>query len=276
MFEVVGAVSAPGRAGRANEDGFGTAGRFAWVIDGATGLGDEELIDGPSDAAWLTAEMGAAFRAFADEAEGPAALLSMAARACEARFLKARRRTPAERYEIPTAAVLVAASGPDGLEIAELGDCAIYIAAGGRVTRFGGTEAGRALEQQNARKMVVAGGGRSPEVLAFLRRVRNLANTPNGYPIFAPDARSADAVRQHRLPAPSGEALLLSDGYEAAVEDYGLFDGPALIAAARGDVRAPLEALRAVEAADPDCRRHPRFKQSDDATALLVRFGDVH
>ena len=275
MFEVLGAVSEPGRADRANEDGFGAAGRFAWVIDGATGLGDEELIDGPSDAAWLTATMGEAFRALAADADEPGRLLALAAKICEDRFIAERRRAPAERYEIPTAAVLVATLGADGLEIAELGDCAIYIGAAGGVTRFGGSAAGRALEQQNARNMMASGGGRSPEVLAFLRRIRNLANTPGGYPIFAPEANSADAVRRHHLPVAAGEALLISDGYEAAVDDYGLFDGAGLIAAARRQVRQPLDALRAVEAADPDCRQYPRFKQSDDATALLVRFGAV-
>ncbi len=275
MLEILGAVSAPGRPGRPNEDRCGATGRFAWVIDGATGLGDEQLMDGPSDAAWLAGEMDAAFREFADAAPGPAALLAMTARICEDKFLAQRRRAPAERFELPTAAVLLAEFGAEGIALAELGDCAIHIEADGALTRFGGTESGRALEQQNAQNMMVAGGGRSPQVVSFLRKVRNMANMPGGYPIFAPEAGAADGARLHRLPVLAGDALLVSDGYEAAVDDYALYDGKGLLAAARTNVRIPLDALRDVEAADPDCRRFPRFKPSDDATALLVRFGAV-
>lgn len=275
MLEILGTVSAPGRVGRPNEDRCGAKGRFAWVIDGATGLGDDELIDGPSDAAWLAGQMDAAFREFADTAAGPAALLATAALICAEKFVAQRRRAPAERYELPTAAVLLAEFGAEGIALAELGDCAVYVEADGALTRFGGTERGRALEQQNAQNMMVAGGGRSPQVVSFLRKVRNMANMPGGYPIFAPEVGAADGARLHHLPVLAGDALLISDGYEAAIEDYALYDGKGLLAAARTDVRTPLDALREVEAADPDCRRFPRFKPSDDASALLVHFGPV-
>ena len=32
-----------------------------------------------------------------------------------------------------------------------------------------------------------------------------------------------------------------------------------------------VELLRAEEEADPECRRHPRFKRKDDATAAYLR-----
>ena len=69
----------------------------------------------------------------------------------------------------------------------------------------------------------------------------------------------------------------MTDGYEAAVDDYALFTPAELMAAAQTDIRAPLDAARAVEAADPACVRFPRFKPSDDATAILVRYREgVH
>lgn len=277
MLTVRDAVSAAGREGKANEDGFGARGRFAWIIDGATGLGDESLLDAPSDAAWLTAVMNEVFAAEADAASGPMALLEHAAVVAETRFAAERRRAPAERYEVPTAAVLMAEFRPGEVVIAEIGDCAVYFQAGaGAVARFGGTEEGRALEQANARKLMASGGGRTADVLAFLRAVRNKANTPEGYQIFGPERGSAAGVRlhTHRWHG-DGEALLLTDGFEAAVEDYALYDPPGLMRAARDGLKGPLEALRAIEKADPECKRYPRFKPSDDATALLVRFEPV-
>lgn len=272
-FTVVDAVSAPGRAGRANEDGWGTSGRFAWVIDGATGLGDSPLLQAPSDAAWLTAAMGRAFSEAAQTAASPMDLLAAASSDCATRFLSERTRPPAERFEVPTAAVLVAKLAPGRIEVAELGDCALVVSSGGSLTRVGGTETGKALESDNAARMMAGGAGRTAEVTNFLRAVRNKANQPGGYPIFAPEAGCESGARQHTITVGAeGEGLLLTDGYEAAVEDYALYDLAGLLSAARSDVKEPLARLRAVEEADADCTRYPRFKQSDDATALFVSF----
>lgn len=285
IINVAGALCEAGRPGRPNEDGYGTAGRFAWVIDGATGLSDERLTPGASDAAWLTAAMGEAFHAAAGRCDDPGALLAEAAEVTAARFRRERRRAPREAYEIPTAAVLVLHAG-SSLRIAELGDCAVWIAlSGADPVRFGGTDAGRARETESARRFVAeaggtgtgaatktgTGGGRSPALLAHLRAVRSRANTPEGYATFAPDPACIAGLRRHELAGATGHALLLTDGFEAAIDDYGLVDGPGLLAAAH-DLPAMLARIRAVEAADPDRRRYPRFKRSDDATALHIRF----
>lgn len=271
MFEVVGALSNPGDPGRPNEDAWGRADAFVWVIDGATGLGDERLLNAPSDAAWLAAALGAALEAAAADAADPVALLTAAAAAVEARFVAERRRSPREHYEMPTAAVLVAHVTPSAIAIAELGDCAIYLAASDEVLRHGGTETGRAAERGGASRLMGGGGRWTAETLAYLRSVRNMANSPGGYAIFAPDATCATLARTHRQASPIGTALLVSDGYDAAVQGYGLFSESGLLAAASERLAGPLEALREVERADPDCTRSPRFKPSDDATAVLIR-----
>ncbi|MET0529866.1 MAG: hypothetical protein ABW003_16290, partial [Microvirga sp.] len=55
-FQLLFQESAPGS--RFNEDGLGHRGRFAWIIDGATGLSSEPMTPGPTDAAWLAGQMG--------------------------------------------------------------------------------------------------------------------------------------------------------------------------------------------------------------------------
>ncbi|MFL4993046.1 MAG: hypothetical protein ACJ8DV_17385, partial [Microvirga sp.] len=55
-FRSLDRLSLPGS--RVNEDGTGLRGPFAWVIDGATGLSDEQLTSGGSDAAWLAGLVG--------------------------------------------------------------------------------------------------------------------------------------------------------------------------------------------------------------------------
>ncbi|MEM6849219.1 MAG: hypothetical protein AAF580_14325 [Pseudomonadota bacterium] len=272
MLRLVEAISDPGSTTKPNEDGYGTAGRFAWIIDGATGLADAPLLDAPSDAAWLTARINAAFEELSATHIDPSVLMRSAADRVSAEFASQCLRAPEERYETPTAAVLLAHFGTV-VTVCDVGDCGLYIDAGPRIIRFGGTAAGKALEQRNASQYMASGKGRTQEVMAFLRRVRNLANTPKGYAIFAPGADWTDRARVHMHRSSAGTALFMTDGFEAAEEDYGLYDRAGLMAAAKADISVPIKAVREAEAADPDCTRFPRFKPSDDATAMVVQYG---
>jgi len=71
--------------------------------------------------------------------------------------------------------------------------------------------------------------------------------------------------------APGDDVLLMSDGFAALVDSYAALDAEELMAtlATRGLVELAFE-LRAIEAGDPACARFPRFKRSDDASALWL------
>ena len=66
--------------------------------------------------------------------------------------------------------------------------------------------------------------------------------------------------------------LLMTDGFAALTDRYKAYEPAALVKAA---ISAGLQELgrelRAIEVADAGGSRHPRFKQSDDATAILLR-----
>jgi hypothetical protein len=65
---------------------------------------------------------------------------------------------------------------------------------------------------------------------------------------------------------------LASDGFLALASDYARYTPEGLFDAALARGLTPLgEELRATEASDPDGIAYPRFKRSDDATALLLR-----
>jgi len=67
--------------------------------------------------------------------------------------------------------------------------------------------------------------------------------------------------------------LLATDGFLALASDYGAYGVDGLMAAAMDKGLAVLgEELRAIEAGDAGGDTFPRFKKSDDATALLLRF----
>ena len=271
-------ISTPGKAGRPNEDALGFEPRLAIVLDGATGLGSK-LLDAPSDAAWLASEGAERFVRHAGSLHGQA-LIAKVAEEVEAEFIRLRHRAPVETYELPMASlILVEPEDGDRLAIHGFGDCGLIISRpDGSVEVVGKGFDLKDEEAKSAATLAAQQGVRAtdnltePAFQAALRASRNRYNGGGGGWVFAPQAACAAHATSHTLEVPRGSRLLLAtDGFLVLVTDYGRYDAKGLIAAvAEQGLTVLMEELRAIEAADPDGVRYPRFKQSDDATALFV------
>ena len=278
-FAVLDWASLPGDPAGPNEDAFAAEGAGAVVMDGATGLG-EPLLDGGSDAAWVAA-FGAA-RLMAERRAGKTCeeALREALGATQREFERLRRRAPNETWEIPFASMMFASLADGALEALWFGDCAALVGSpGGGAAIVGDALSRRAKERERVARLAASFGAAAAErgvrevFLPALREARNGVNTRTGSWLFGPDARAAAHVARTTLPAPEGSIVLLAtDGFLALTSDYGAYGPDSLLDAALSKGLASLgRELRAIEATDPDGRRFPRFKRSDDATALLLR-----
>ncbi len=278
-FEKIDSLSSPGNPEKPNEDSFGFTSNAACVFDGATGLG-EALMPGPSDAQWIANFAARRFCAHAnDEQGGIRGWLSGAARDAEHSFRALRYRAPRERYEIPYASGVMTALNGDRLHILWFGDCAVLLRdANGMFVLFGDTLEKRESERARVEKISKAGNARPADkilredFLPALRASRNLVNTGDEW-LFAPDAKCAEHAKDAQTQAAQGMILLLaSDGFLALCSDYQRFTPEALYSAVQqGGLTKLGEELRAIEMSDPGGVTYPRFKTSDDATALLLR-----
>jgi hypothetical protein len=271
-------LSLPGDAAKANEDAFGQDAQAAVVIDGATPLGDS-LMPGPSDAAWI-AQFGAR-RLLAHLRDGMSARKALrAALADTQKSFEALRRAPVEEmWQTPCASMMLAVPGESGVELLWFGDCAALIKQGdAAVTVVGETMDKRAAEAQRAQALAKeknlspAAGLSRQEFIGALRAGRNRINSGNSW-LFSPDVKAASHVSRRVVKAASGSTLLLaSDGFLALASDYGAYSADSLMTAAMDKGLGALgEELRAIEAGDAGGDRFPRFKKSDDATALLLK-----
>ncbi|MDQ0463972.1 hypothetical protein QO010_001743 [Caulobacter ginsengisoli] len=272
-------LSDPGSAGRPNDDAFCAADGFAAVLDGATGLGGR-LLDTPSDAAWV-AQQGAERLTHHSTTHHGHDLLRAALADVEARFVAERLSAPTEMYELPMASLMMVQAGPpDALTALWFGDCSALVQRPGQAIEVVGSafdqkadEAGAAASLAASLGMGAVGHLERPEFLTLARAARNRYNTADdGDWVFAPDVRCAEHAQTATLAAPPGTWLLLAtDGFLALASDYQRYDPAGLMAAARTEgLAALLRELRAIEDADPEGRRFPRFKKGDDATALLL------
>jgi Protein phosphatase 2C len=273
------ALSIPGNPAKPNDDAWAQTTGAAVVLDGATNLG-EALLPGGSDAAWIARFAARRLMAHVEAGRDAGEALGAALGDAERSFLGLRRRPPKENYENPYASMMFVALAEAGLEALWYGDCAALVARPGAPVEVVGeafdkraAEARRVKMLAEAKGLAPAAGVNRPEFLSALRAARNGVNTEKGGWLFGPDAKAARHVRRKTLTVPEGAVVLLaSDGFLALSSDYGLYDAGALLAAAQAKGLDALgRELRALEAGDPEGLRFPRFKTSDDATALLLR-----
>jgi hypothetical protein len=277
-FNLIDSLSLPGDQARPNEDAFAHMPHMAVVFDGATGLG-ERLMPGRSDAQWLAQFAVRRLRAHAQDAgPDPREWLRLAVHDAQKSFAALRHREPQENYEIPFGSLMLGAIGEGALDLLWFGDCGALIQT--RESGFmmvGDTRAARTRESARAglASKAPAAAGVRDEFLPALRASRNTINTPGGDWLFAPDQACASHAQEARVAVEEGGVLLIaSDGFLAISVDYGRYTPEALLETAKLHGLAALgEELRTIEAADPEGRAFPRFKRSDDATALLLSLG---
>jgi hypothetical protein len=304
-------LSLPGDKTKPNEDSFAHLDDAALVLDGATPLGPS-LLPGPSDAAWI-AQFGARrLAAHLKDGDAPALALEHALADAEKSFAGLSRQPIQEKWQTPCASMMMvvvelglapspprvqstlaeempaagsrASEGQRGqtIELLWFGDCSAIIQRDGEIELIGDGLDKRQAEARRARliaqekKISPASGVNRPEIEPFLRAARNRINSGRNW-LFSPDARAAAHVSRKAVALQEGALILIvSDGFLALVSDYGAYDIAGLMAAAVGKGLAALgEELRAIEESDGGGEKYFRFKKSDDATALLLRVGQV-
>lgn len=286
MLTFVEAISLAGDRKKQNDDAYGKLGRCAWVIDGATDLG-EPLSQEASDAAWLAASLNASMYETAtaydlvgaDEDDIRMALMTASQLALED-FPVSARSVGVERWRLPTASALIVSEHEGTLIGVDLGDCRCFALDASGATHGIGGPPNAADDERRAASHAAKTADPSallldPITLDRLRAKRALHNIgeEGGYWVFGlqPDCAWRSRAWSLDLARPA-HILLMTDGFAALTDRYSAYDAGGLVRAALDKGLQELgRELRAIEAADAGGAKHPRFKASDDATALLLR-----
>ncbi len=266
--------------GKPNDDWIGYDERVAVVADGATGLGGKRLVSSDdSDAQWIAK---ASVNHFLNARTDDAVRDLVREINDHAVTVVARENDLADipRYAWPMAGFIMARMQDGIIEISGLGDCVALIRmSDGFVERFSALPQSGAAEISAARQSMERDGCsweaiRSPQVLDELRERRAANNTPeSGVWTLGLSREACEHVFTIALPVPEVDSIMLmSDGFSAAEENYGLYDRAGMIEAARGKGLASILAeIRHVERIiDPEATRYPRYKRSDDSSAILL------
>lgn len=275
MLTFIEAISLAGDRSKQNDDALGFADRRAWVLDGATDLHDAPLTRGASDAAWLAHFANARLHAAAPDGDLREMVRMSSSLAAQA-FAAASNNARHERWQSPISSLLMLEATRAGIRGLDLGDSRVFaLDADGAVHIAGGAadaadaESELAAAQEDADQPLL----QRTATIEMLRAMRAGLNREGAHWTFGLDPTCANHARTWaftlRRPA---HVLLMTDGFSALVDRYRAYDAAGLVRAALDKGLHELgRELRAIEAADATGACHPRFKPSDDATALLMR-----
>jgi len=266
-FDLLQSISIAGDAAGANDDRLGCSDRTAWIIDGATDFGPPGLLGARGGAAWIAMEADAAF-AGAEDGDVRSICRHVFGRLA-ARFALARTRPPRSRWELPSAAFLLARIDGQGLELGWLADCRALIRRGDAVHAIGPNAAGKAAERADAAQFAAV------DHAAMIEHLRSRRERPDRR-VLGVEPAMAEHVETAQVAAAAGdELLMMTDGFAALIDDYAAMTPDRLMeAVAMRGLGSLADELRAIEQADPDGKRFPRYKMSDDASALWLRIAD--
>ena len=251
-ISVLDAVSDPGNPAKANEDRLGHNDACAFVIDGATGLGDRQYVDPDgSDAAWIAARFADAFQRGITRDTTIPDIARVASEDALRSFTGSHPDVP--RYAWPLSAFAMVHATRDAFTFYGLGDsCVFLLQEDGSASLHTAIPGAYAREQEHARSHIARTGG-----------IWTLGLVPE----------AADHLVHEPLPVKTrAHTIICSDGLADLVVLYALYDAASLVRTAldRG-LRPMIDELRRLEReVDPHGLRYPRFKQSDDTTAILV------
>lgn len=274
MLTFVESISLAGDRAKQNDDACGFRGARAWVLDGATDLHGEPLTGWKSDASWIAHFANAhLFGAERDDLRSAARDASAAARDAFTKLLAGRTF---ERWQSPISSLLMIEETADGVVGLDLGDSRVFaLGVDGALHVTGGPKTGREAETRAAAQQTDADKPllERTATIDMLRRGRSALNQDGAHWTFGIDPVCADHARtwSFKLARPA-HVLLMTDGFAALTDQYGAYDAAGLVRAVLNKGLQELgRDLRAIEAQDSGGTLHPRFKKSDDATALLMR-----
>jgi hypothetical protein len=256
---------------------------WAWVIDTSIFPGTVPVVHPKSDATWLAAFANERLSNLAPQADDGVVLIRHVMEEAREAY---RAVAPQERHEDfvswPLGAMTLVRRRGNILESWTFGDTTAYVSQpDGTILTLGDAPGLRDAESAKAAELMHASGSRPSHILdepVFLswlgdrRERQRKSGTPAALLSFNPGA--ADRLRHETAPCQDGTTILLaSDGFSALVDLYGAMDAKGLMEVALASGLQPLaQKAREIETqVDPDGKVYPRFKLSDDTTALLVR-----
>ncbi|MBK5241699.1 hypothetical protein [Clostridium sp.] len=276
-FSIHDSISIAGN--KTNEDIVYATDNYGWVIDGATGLNNKNFTGSLSDAYWFVNEWNNYLKEnISDNSTGIKEIIIKGIECISNKFYHIVKLKHIDRTDLPSASIVVIRINNKKVEYFLLGDCTLIVQ----------NNNGKSLSiKQNLldildgkvktemAKLMVDKGMKyieaRQEINSLLVKHRLLKNTPNGYWTLEFDKNAVenslcgcfDFVECKKI-------LLMSDGFSVIFDNYNYVDKNNIISIVeKQGLEQIYNVIRFIEEEDADILKFPRFKKSDDASAII-------
>ena len=262
MIKILDALCEAG--GARNEDLIRYDEKNVLVLDGSTGL----RADAP-DACWFTENFADAFMGLIRRTDDLCASVEQALEEVRRQFFR-ECRDPCADGVFPSASAVIAHQSGDLLQILNVGDCTTVLFEKEKtsllyseeVDRFDGAVIAELQKERQRTRLDIADLVKTDRIRGMLLENRKKMNAPDGYEILAfnmPKRTPSHLLQIDR--AQLRQVVMLTDGFRPCLEALKTLPCPSL--------RSLYESLRQTEREDPGMNQRPRFKISDDASAIV-------
>jgi hypothetical protein len=276
-FSIHDSISIAG--GKINEDIAYSTENYGWVIDGATGLNNRSFTGASSDAYWFVNEWNDYLKeSILNNSVSIKEIITKGVEVISNKFFHLVAVEHLDRIDLPSASIVVLRVNNNKMEYFLLGDCTLVVQNNeGKSSiikqRFLDALDNKAKEEMAglmARKGINFIEARQ-EINPSLVKHRLLKNTPNGYWTLEFDKSAVENALLGYLDFEDcKKALLMSDGFSAIFDNYHIIDESNLISRVeKQGLQQIYKLLRAIEEEDAEILKFPRFKKSDDASAVI-------
>lgn len=266
-------------SGPVNEDAVGYIGdpddiQAAWALDGVTGINDLSLGLQGSDAQWFVSRIDAHLRSLLPEARTMQDVMSSLV---DRLIDDLAHITLPDNYDPPAACIAAVCRIGAQWQAVRLGDCRLLAEdrkGFHRIVDFPNDDFDHWVTAEAVR-LRAAGLSNLQDIAQALQPAlfadRRRRNRPDGYGVIEAD-RACLAFAEYMPLADPSAVLLMSDGFFRLVDHYGDITESELLrrAVAGSEIPALYDTLRRIEQSDPQCRKFPRLKPGDDASAIAL------
>lgn len=265
-------------SGICNEDMVGVCKNGAWVLDGATGLNNKNLISKESDAKWYVTWWNEYLQENIDKNKSLKEIILDGLDMIEKEYVIKLNEYDIESIDKPSASSLIIKLYKDKLEYFILGDCTLIINTlnkdiiikDERVCKFDEEVFVRMNKLNKIDKLTLL--DKKNILLPLIVENRLKKNSEEGYWILE---FNKDAIEKsiHGYIDIEHEAKIMmsSDGFSCAWDRYDIFDENEMIKIGQNNgIEYIKDKIRELEREDKDGMIFPRFKVSDDSSCVYL------
>ncbi|MGL6105209.1 hypothetical protein [Romboutsia sp.] len=261
-----------------NEDTIGFTTNGFWVLDGATGLNNKNLVSNQSDAKWYVSWWNKYLYENINKDKSLKAIIKDGIQSIDKEYLNKLKSMEVSKLDKPSSSICIVKIDKDNLEYFILGDCALHIKTKKEVLiikdkKLCDFDSQVYKEMESLPELYKLTHEQiKASVMDTIISNRLKRNTKDGYWILEFEEEAVDNSIYGNINIDDNMSIMLtSDGFSCISDRYNIIENENLIEEVKKHgVSSIYSKLREFEEEEFSVNKYPRFKVKDDSSCIYL------